>query len=663
MRLRVKIFWQYLLVLFIGCVALLSVPLHASDLIPSVTADELAMKSEALALGAPAVILFRLVQRDDNGKTSHEDNFVRIKIFNEEGLKYANVEIPFVKGRDNVVNVKAHTIHPDGSVVNYDGKVTEQTIVKSRGVKYLAKTLALPDVHPGSIIEYSYSYDLTEHLIYDSHWILSEDLFTRQALFTLKPYSNPYSRLNVRWSWQGLPQGTTPPKEDPDHVIRMVARNIPAFQSEDFMPPANELKARVDFLYSDNLSDTVPANYWKNVGKARYSDLDHFIDKRKAMQQAVAQIVSPQDPPEEKAKKIYYRVQQIRNTSYEPSKTEQEEKREETKKLVNVEEVWSRGFGDAVQLTWLYLALVRAAGLEADGVWVSPRNNYFFRPEVQVDSYRLSANVVQLRLNGSEVYCDPGAKFTPYGLLPWYETGVAGLRLDKDGGSWIKTPLLPASASVVERKAELTLTDTGDLEGKLTVTYTGLEAESHRHEERFDDAAGRTKYLEEIVERLIPAVSEPTLTNQPDWNGSASPLVAEFTLKVPGWASQTGHRVMLPVGLFSAQEKHLFDHADRVYPIYMNYPFQQKEDIAISLPAGWQISTLPPEHKQDGHIITYSLTMSKDKSSLRLNRAVTVDFLLLDKQYYTALRTFFQGMKTSDDQQIVLQPAATTAGK
>jgi hypothetical protein len=46
-----------------------------------------------------------------------------------------------------------------------------------------------------------------------------------------------------------------------------------------------------------------------------------------------------------------------------------------------------------------------------------------------------------------------------------------------------------------------------------------------------------------------------------------------------------------------------------------------------------------------------------------LNRAITVEFLLLDKQYYTALRTFFQGMKTSDDQQIVLQPAATTAGK
>jgi hypothetical protein len=94
----------------------------------------------------------------------------------------------------------------------------------------------------------------------------------------------------------------------------------------------------------------------------------------------------------------------------------------------------------------------------------------------------------------------------------------------------------------------------------------------------------------------------------------------------------------------------------------MNYAFQEKEDIAITMPAGWQVGTLPPEHKQDGHIITYSLTMSKDKSILRLNRAITVDFLLLDKEHYPALRTFFQGIKTSDDQQIVLQPAPTTAG-
>jgi Domain of Unknown Function with PDB structure (DUF3857)/Transglutaminase-like superfamily len=658
---RLFVLRRHLLILALCSASFHSIPATAA--IPPVSPEELAMKSEPLAPGAPAIILYRQVDRDDNGTTSHEENFVRIKILNEEGRKYANVEIPFVKGQDNVVNVKARTIRPDGSVVNSDGKVFEKSLVKSRGVKYLAKTLTLTDVQPGSIIEYSYSYDFTEHLIYDSHWVLSEDLFTKHAIFTLKPYNSSYARFSVRWTWQGLPPGTAPPKEGPDHIIRLEASNIPAFQTEDFMPPATELKSRVDFIYSDDPNDQNPDNYWKSVSKKRYADLEHFVDKRNAMQQAVAQIVTPQDPPEEKLKKLYYRVQQLRNTSYEVSKTEQEEKREQTKKAPTVEDVWSRGYGNSLQLTWLYLALVRAAGMEADGVWVASRNSYFFSPKVEVDAHRLNANLVVVKLNGKDIFCDPGAKFTPFGLLPWYETGVAGLRLEKDGGTFIQTPLPPSSASAVQRKASLALSETGDLEGKLTVTYTGLEAVGRRNEERNEDDAGRKKFLEDAVKRSVPAACEPTLTNQPDWSTSANPLVAEFTLKVPGWASPTGRRVLLPIGLFSAQEKQIFEHEDRVHPIYMDFPFQHNEDVAITVPAGWQVGTLPPEHKQDGHVVTYSLTASNESGSLHLKRSMTVDFLLLDRKYYTALRTFFQGVKTSDDQQVVLQPAATSAVK
>ena len=650
-----------LLLLAFCCTVFHSLPASASDNVPPPTPQEVAMKSEPLAPGAPAIILYRQVDRDDNGTTSHENNFVRIKIFNEEGRKYANVEIPFVKGQNNVVNVKARTIRPDGSIVDFDGKVFEKSLVKTRGLKYLAKTLTLPEVQPGSIIEYSYSYDFAEYQLYDSHWILSEDLFTKRANFTLKPYSNSYARFVVRWMWHGLPPGTDPPKEGKDSVIRMEAHDIPAFQTEDFMPPESEMKARVDFIYSDDPKDNDPESYWKGVGKRRYADLEHFIDKRNAMQQAVSQIVTPQDPPEEKLKKIYYRVQQLRNTSYEVAKTEQEEKREKTKKTPNVEDVWSRGAGDGMQLTWLFLALVRAAGMEADGIWVASRDAYFFNHMSSIDSHRLNANLVAVKLNGKEVLCDPGAKFVPFGLLPWSETGVSGLRLDKDGGTWIQTPLPAPSASTVTRKASLLLTDAGDLEGKLTVTYTGLEAARRRSEERNEDDAGRKKFLEDAVKRSMPVSSDPTLTNQPDWNGSAAPLVAEFDLKVPGWASQTGRRVLFPVGLFAAQEQHLFDHADRTHPIYMDFPYQKNDDITVTLPTGWQIGTLPQSFKQDGHVIIYSLIMANEKGSLRLNRSMTVDFLVLERGYYAALRKFFQGVKTSDDQQIVLQPAAASA--
>jgi len=97
-----------------------------------VNPEELKMTGDPKAPGAPAIILYRQVDRDDNGRTSHEDNYYRVKILTEEGRKYADVEIVFAKGRNDVIGIRARTIKPDGSIRDFDGKVFEKTIEKSR---------------------------------------------------------------------------------------------------------------------------------------------------------------------------------------------------------------------------------------------------------------------------------------------------------------------------------------------------------------------------------------------------------------------------------------------------------------------------------------------------------------------------------------------------
>lgn len=633
-----------------------------TDWIP-VNPDELKMTSVAEAPGASAVLLYRQVDRDDNGSTSHQFNYLRIKILTEEGRKYADVEIPYWKEQEQIVNIRARTIRPDGSIANFEGKAFDKSIVKAKGVKYLAKTFTLSDVQVGSIIEYYYTQDFRERYIFDSHWILSDELFTRKAKFSLKPFANPYSNISVRWSWSGLPPGTPQPKEGADHVVRLEVLNIPAFQTEDFMPPADELKARVDFNYSDDLPESDPAKFWKKVGKKRNDQLESFIGKHKVMEQAVTQIVGSGDPPETKLRKIYDHVQQMRNTSYEVEKTSQEEKRDKQKAPANVEEIWRRGYGDGQQLTWLYLALARAAGLESYGVWVSPRSKYFFYPQV-MDSNKLSANVVQAKVNGKEIYGDPGYLYAPFGLLPWYETGVQGLKLDKEGGAWIRTDMPPSSESQIERTGAFKLNEeTGGLEGKLTLKFTGLEAAQRRMEKRNVDDADRKEYLEDLVKEYIPTGIEVELTNQPTWNSSEVPLQAEYRLKVPGWASSAGKRAMLPVGLFGGTEKHLFDHADRTHPVYFEFPLQKVDDITVELPAGWKVSSLPAEQNHVSKLISYTLKVQNENGKVHIQRLLDVGVLLVEKQHYEVLRNFFQVVRTGDEAQVVLQPGTATASK
>jgi hypothetical protein len=74
------------------------------------------------------------------------------------------------------------------------------------------------------------------------------------------------------------------------------------------------------------------------------------------------------------------------------------------------------------------------------------------------------------------------------------------------------------------------------------------------------------------------------------------------------------------------------------------------------------VSSVPPPQDQPGHIVAYSLQVGRDGNALHLTRKLTWNFLLLDTKYYPALRNFFQSVRTTDEQQIVLQPATGSAG-
>jgi len=197
----------------------------------------------------------------------------------------------------------------------------------------------------------------------------------------------------------------------------------------------------------------------------------------------------------------------------------------------------------------------------------------------------------------------------------------------------------------------------------LTVSFTGLEAWQRRVEQRNQDEAARKKFLEDEVREYIPAAIDLELTNKPDWTTSDAPLTGEYNLKVPGWASSAGRRALMSVGLFSAPEKHLFDHANRVHPIYFEYPFQKVDDVTVELPLGWRVASSPAPEKQDGHVVAYSLDISHDAGSLHWKRILNVDLIMLDSKYYGAFRNFFQTVRTNDDGQIILQPATATTSE
>jgi hypothetical protein len=221
---------------------------------------------------------------------------------------------------------------------------------------------------------------------------------------------------------------------------------------------------------------------------------------------------------------------------------------------------------------------------------------------------------------------------------------------------------MPESAeSRIVRKADLKMSEDGTLSGKVQVTFSGLEALSRRLETRHEDDTDRKKYLEDQVREYVPVGIDVDLTNKPDWSTSAPTLVAEYDLKVPGWASSAGHRAIVPVGLFDASEKQLFEHTARVHPVYFHYPFEKEDEITIQLPLSWQVTSLPKPILQDKKALVYTLKVENDKGALHVSRTLKQDMVFVEAKLYPTLRAIYQLVRTGDEEQVMVQPAAAAA--
>src|SRR5207247_5158660 len=120
-------------------------------------------------------------------------------------------------------------------------------------------------------------------MLFQSNWILSDELFSKKTKFTL----NPYGDWALQWSWpNGLTEGAKTPVNE-NKMIHMEAQDIPAFQVEDDMPPEAAMKYRVDFIYSEDGFEKETDKFWKKQGKKMNEAAERFVNKRKAMEKVV----------------------------------------------------------------------------------------------------------------------------------------------------------------------------------------------------------------------------------------------------------------------------------------------------------------------------------------------------------------------------------------
>ncbi|MGH9686021.1 MAG: DUF3857 domain-containing protein [Candidatus Acidiferrales bacterium] len=629
-----------------------------------ISPDDLALKDNPKEPGADAMILYResvLDTRTANTSGDSDEEYVRIKIFTQAGTKQGHIEIPYDRSWESIPYIAGRTILPDGTIKTFDGQVLDTTIVRAGGLKLFAKTFTLPDVQPGCIIEYRYSSQALPNYVHEERWVLSSNMYTREAHFSYFPYEG-YGGLGLTPLYRTyLLPANAALKQQINGSFTMTVQDIPAVVVEPLMPPKNVLEPRVEFYYAkpgDPDGSDSKEKYWNHYAKQWDGQIEHFIDKKDVLSQELSKITTATDSPETKLRKIYARVEQIRNLSMEDYKTQKEAKAEELKPDNNVADVFERGYATGFQINLTFIGLARAAGFEATQVWVAGRNSSIFLAD-RKDVDEINAELVWVRADSQEYYLDPSACYYPFGVLPWFESEAGGIRVDGHTATVVATPAPVSSQATIVRTAHINVTPDGSISGTVQIDFTGLEGAIEREADRKEDQTGRTKDLDGKIKGWLPVGSDFEITKIANWDDIEQPLHVEGTLKLPSYGSMASRDMLLPLDLFQATQGGDFAEQTRHNAVYFSYPYEEIDDVTIQAPAGFKIDALPKQKKIDLGAAFYEIVPTEDGNAVEVKRHLSIKGILFAKDAYPTFRAFFGAVRTNDNAQMVLENTQT----
>ncbi|MGB8259303.1 MAG: DUF3857 domain-containing protein [Terracidiphilus sp.] len=630
------------------------------------TADELKMTADPKAPGAAAVYLNREEATDD--AMHYHSLYERIKVLSEKGKELATIRIPYVRGADSVTDIQGRTIHPDGTVIPLTAKPSDLVDVKTKGFQVDTIVFTLPSVEVGSILEYRLKLRYPDGKVSSPSWNLQQPYYVHKAHYFFHPEDTAGRQItNARGETLGslmyamyAESEAKVVRDEHKHTFTLDIADIPPLPKEDWMPPLNTLKWRVEFYYT---RETTGGAFWEDAGKRWMKDTEEFLAPTGPIRKAAEEIVAPSDTEAQKARKIYEAVMKLNNTSFTRRKSEAERKKEKLREISKAEDVWKQGGGSDDDIALLYVSLARAAGLKVWPMQVVDRNRAIFDKSF-LSSRQLDDYLAILVLDGKEVFLDPGQKMCPFGALHWKHALASGFRLSDQGVVFGTTPAIPYKTSSVQRIGSLTVDAAGAVTGTVRVVMNGPEALHWRQITVENDEDEVKKRFNESMRGALPEGVQADFDHFLALDDYGANLIA--AVKVTGTlGTATGKRFFLPGLFFESRAQHPFVAEEkRTIPVDVHYPIISEDDVTYTLPEGYTVESMPQTAQVSWPgFAMFKIVSTATGNSVDVVRTIAWNFSILDPKTYPNLHDFYQKVATADQQQLVLTKAAPAKGK
>ena len=577
------------------------------------------------------------------------DCHIRIKIINTDGLDYANVEIPYGSD-DRIVGLKAASY-------NLEDGATVQNLVDKKSIYYentsrYRNTLrfSIPNVRPGTVIEYKYTLE-------------SPDYF---SLYTFKFQEEiPVRRCNYRVEFPGYFEYKFVTGGDFKNIIHRrdqtrvlfggssvegfvgtwVGNNIKAYREEPFSTGSDDYFAHIGFELS---KIDIPGYYFQDISPTYQKlseklldrvDFGTYLEKSSVVRKKAEELKAEGGTETDVVRRIYSYVADYMMWNgihdYTASAT--------------MAKAFSDARGTSAEINLMLLAMLRIAGIQADPVILSTRENGLLNPFFAIIS-RFNHVIVSAKVDGVGWLIDATDPVRPFNILPEECLNGQGWIINRWGGSWIDLTNGEHYGEAVTMEMEMD--EKGSLSGTTTNVYESYNAWQVRKicnlqgEEAYRDFVQSVKSKWKISALELENLSDPE-----------EPVIEKVSLTVPEAAERGDGFMYLNPFLSGRVESNEYYSEERISVIDLACPTFEKYSFKITIPEGWTVAELPQSVnlRMEGGGAGFIYNISADGRTIKLDSEISFTTIRYLPEKYTSIRNFWSSIIRKQSEVVILK--------
>jgi hypothetical protein len=521
------------------------------------------------------------------------------------------------------------------------------------------KILKIPAADIGNIVGYEIEHEDRPYILQDE-WGFQEEDPVREARYTLQ--------LPVGWEYKAafLNYPEVKPTSAGSNQWQWVVSNVEAIRPEDDMPPWRAVAGQmIVSFFPPGGGQAKGFGNWNDMALWEAGLVRGRRESSPEIKQKVAALTASETSATHKMAvlgkfvqdDIRYVAIELGIGGWQPHPAT---------------DILSHHFGDCKDKATLLSTMLKEIGIDSYYVIVNTRRGAVNANTPAVNWFNHAILAIKLpdgtghtdltavfahKTLGKLLIFDPTDDLTPFGYLRGPLQANFGLLVTDSGGELIQLPKLAASMNGTRRTAKLTLTPAGTLTGDVTELRLGDRGTYQRYALR--SAATEKDKVKPIESLLAESLSNYRLTHATVTNMTHNdqPFGYEYSLVVDNYAKTAGNLLLVRPRVLGSRSSALLETKEpRKFPVEFPGPSLDSDSFEITLPAGYEVSDLPPPVDADYDFASYHSKTEASGNTLKYTRRLEVKELTVPVAQVETLKKFYRIIASDERNTAVLQP-------